>query len=56
MLDIYDFDAVFRFDLKEHCKHEKQRQIAKNRQDLNNKLFFDLLLDSLHVRGIVFKP
>jgi len=52
MLNIFDFNSVFNFDLKDHYKHEKQRQIAKNRQELHNKLFFDLLLDSLHVKGI----
>ncbi|KAK3060232.1 hypothetical protein LTS18_009014, partial [Coniosporium uncinatum] len=56
MLDIFDFNSVFNFDIKDHYKHEKQRQIAKNRQDLHNKLFFDLLLDSLHVKASDLYP
>lgn len=46
MLDVTDFDSVFKFDTRAHLSNRRAKDIARARSK-HAPLFFDLLLDAL---------
>ncbi|KAJ9666456.1 hypothetical protein H2201_003378 [Coniosporium apollinis] len=56
MLDINDFNQVFDFDPDCTYSQSTQNGIVRNRRALDNKLFFDRLLDRLNVKSSHLYP
>ena len=53
MLDINDFDKVFGFNTDYAYNQSTYNAIIRSRRALDNKLFFDRLLERLNVKGTI---